>query len=474
MRLLRTQLVVTTLLLYNTTNNNNAEEEDDPIVPTTTTATDNMSSPLLLLSTTTTTTTTTLSSTTTTDTGAGDPVAADKLPATKQQPSADNLITRTLTTTRTLTVPLTNDNLAALLVLGGFCMMGCLYLHRCVLNYATLRCSCKLCKQEYICLHQLGSGGYGTVWLVSCRLTDMQTAAAQKRTKKSSPKNSQAEEDTNLFVLKKIPIEEVTETDDYTAEAKRLNLLHHKHVVGYREDFVHREGSSNRLFMMLITEYCRSGDLKDLIDRGNNEMSEYKIREVLKQLLQAVSYLHDRNIIHRDIKTQNVFLGADGSVRLGDFGLCKLTTKRRKGGSQLLHDKTQDAAKLRQSHAGTDCYMAPEMINSSSYGKPADMWCVGCVLVEMCSGVYLWELDLVLGLKVEESGGAVVQDLITRYFHPTITANLRSFTRRLLQNDPSLRPTAASLLKKRYFKKNFPVESRTFAELEQKTNTSIS
>ena len=82
---------------------------------------------------------------------------------------------------------------------------------------------------------------------------------------------------------------------------------------------------------------CVRGDLKEKIEQDFANFTEDWVRTVFAQLLQAVQYLHSKNVIHRDLKSQNVFLAHDGHVRLGDFGLCRHTQKEHMNQPTLTH-----------------------------------------------------------------------------------------------------------------------------------------
>ncbi|CBZ51816.1 putative protein kinase (incomplete catalytic triad) [Neospora caninum Liverpool] len=214
---------------------------------------------------------------------------------------------------QSLQLPLTSDNLIALAVLFILCGLGCVYLIQLSVGLSRC-CKCKACKGEYVLQYKLGSGGYGTVWVVR-----RQGGAFRG--------------ESSLAVLKKIQVEDITEADSYQQEARRLANLTHKYIVGYETDFIHREqafGSVEaKIFFMIVMEFCPNGDVKQVIDRSYRSLTEKRIRHWFFQLVQAVHYLHERNVIHRDIKSQNVFLSRDGSVRLGDFGLSRATAPPR-------------------------------------------------------------------------------------------------------------------------------------------------
>jgi len=202
---------------------------------------------------------------------------------------------------------------------------------------------------------------------------------------------------------------------------------------------------------VIIMEYCPEGDLKEKIEEDFCSFTEEWVRTVFAQLLQAVQYLHSKNVIHRDLKSQNVFLAQDGLVRLGDFGLCKHTRTPTGNGNPTL------------SHAGTDCYMAPEMLSSCRYGKPADMWSLGCVLYELCTGQFMWELDGMLGAMAIKDANSV-QKLMKENIAAGVGKELCSVMRRLLSARPEARPTATMCIRKKLFKRSFPLSKQRFGD----------
>jgi len=319
---------------------------------------------------------------------------------------------------------LTRDNIAALAVIATLSVFGAIYLWKICTRRS---CSCKLCRNGYRSLDLLGCGGYGSVYLV-------ERMPALER-----------------FVSKKIPVREITEVDEYSREAKELIMLRHRHIVSYEEDFVHVEygGLEPKTYFIIIMEFCPEGDLKEKIEQDFLSFTEDWVRTIFAQLLQAVQYLHSKNVIHRDLKSQNVFLSQEGHVRLGDFGLCR-HAPRRLGNSTL-------------THAGTDCYMAPEMLASSRYGKPADMWSLGCILYELCTGQFMWELDGILGALVMKDSHAV-NKLVQKEIAPAVGHELKALLKRLLNVNPAARPTATGCIRKKLFKRWFQVSRETFGQ----------
>ncbi len=88
------------------------------------------------------------------------------------------------------------------------------------------------------------------------------------------------------------------------------------------------------------------------------------------QMALGLSYLHGRKILHRDIKTNNIFLTASRVVKIGDFGVSKELTS---------------TGEMADTVIGTPCYMSPEILSDQKYDAKSDVWALGCVLYELCT-----------------------------------------------------------------------------------------
>ncbi|NWT62417.1 PAK3 kinase, partial [Erythrocercus mccallii] len=118
--------------------------------------------------------------------------------------------------------------------------------------------------------------------------------------------------------------------------------------------------------LWLVMEYMDGGTLRDVI--SVTHMSEGEIAAVSRECLQGLDFLHSNLTIHRDVKSCNILLRRDGSVKLADFGLS----------AQLIHQQNQ-----RTSMAGTSWWMAPEVVMRKPYGPKVDIWSFGIVGIEM-------------------------------------------------------------------------------------------
>lgn len=156
-------------------------------------------------------------------------------------------------------------------------------------------------------------------------------------------------------------------------------------------------------------------------------------------ICEAIRYIHAKDIIHRDIKSPNVFLTQDDSAKLGDFGLC-------------IHGKSIKS-KTKHSTVGTDQYLAPELHKGKLYqkGKASDIWAVGCLLLEMCIGTPVWELDFDLGIKSIENPNFIVE-YINKNVPDKYDSRLKNLLKRLLSTDPQNRLTIEEIFKKKFIR----------------------
>merc|ERR1712166_801908 len=306
-----------------------------------------------------------------------------------------------------LTLPLTLDNVFAIGLILLLALLGCFYIWKLITRKT---CSCELCSGQQVLGDLLETGSYGSVYSVT---------------------NMKSDQD---YVLKKIHAETMADAKDAHSEARKLQALRHPNIVKYHSDFLHTEyGLESRLFVCIVMEFCRAGDLHSrIIDAsdGGKPLNQQLIIKWFKQICSAVKYLHTRNILHRDLKSANVFLTSKGQVRVGDLGLAR---------------KTKRTAKLTK--CGTDVYMAPEMIAGAPYGKKADVWSLGCILFEMMTGVFMSELPGILGARAIQHPEDFIAHLIERIpqdFLPEFTKLLRS----MLERNPAQRIAIVGIVEK--------------------------
>ncbi|XP_017085066.2 mitogen-activated protein kinase kinase kinase 4 isoform X2 [Drosophila eugracilis] len=237
-----------------------------------------------------------------------------------------------------------------------------------------------------------------------------------------------------LMAMKEIAIQpgETRALKNVAEELKILEGIKHKNLVRYYGIEVHREE------LLIFMELCSEGTLESLVELTGN-LPEALARRFTAQLLAGVSELHKHGIVHRDIKTANIFL-VDGSnsLKLGDFG-----------SAVKIQAHTTVPGEL-QGYVGTQAYMAPEVFtktNSDGHGRAADIWSVGCVVVEMASGKRPWaqfDSNFQIMFKVGMGEKPQAPESLSQEGH--------DFIDHCLQHDPKERLTAVELLEHNFCK----------------------
>ena len=174
---------------------------------------------------------------------------------------------------------------------------------------------------------------------------------------------------TNLTcVIKQIVVEGMSdkEKDDVFNEAAILGKLDHQNIIKLFEVF---DSKVPKHTLNIVTEYADGGDLAEKIKSQNNKpFTEQEILDYFTQICLALKHIHEKKIIHRDLKSGNVFLMKSGLVKLGDFGIAK--------GFQNTMDKAKTMV-------GTPYYLSPEIIENKPYDAKSDIWSLGVLLYEM-------------------------------------------------------------------------------------------
>ncbi|XP_077351665.1 mitogen-activated protein kinase kinase kinase 4 isoform X2 [Festucalex cinctus] len=213
----------------------------------------------------------------------------------------------------------------------------------------------------------------------------------------------------------------IKETAD---ELKIFEGIKHPNLVRYFGVELHREE------MYIFMEYCDEGTLEEVSRLG---LQEHVIRLYSKQITTAINVLHEHGIVHRDIKGANIFLTSSGLIKLGDFGC-----------SVKLRNNTQTMPGEVNSTLGTAAYMAPEVITRAKgegHGRAADIWSLGCVLIEMVTGKRPWheyEHNFQIMYKVGMGHKPPIPEKLSR--------EGKDFLGHCLESEPKRRWTASMLL----------------------------
>ncbi|XP_006811323.1 serine/threonine-protein kinase Nek8-like [Saccoglossus kowalevskii] len=252
--------------------------------------------------------------------------------------------------------------------------------------------------EKYEKIRVVGRGAYGTVHL--CR------------------KNT----DNKLVIIKQIPVEQMTKEERQAAinEVKVLSMLDHPNIIEYYENFLEDKA------LMIVMEYAEGGTLFEYLQqKGNNLLEEEEILHLFVQTLLALHHVHAKQILHRDLKTQNILLNKQRNVvKIGDFGISKVLSSKSKAYTVV----------------GTPCYISPELCEGKPYNQKSDIWALGCVLYELSSLKRAFEAANLPALVLKIMRGTF-SPISEEY-----SENLRILILSMLHLDPNKRPTISQIM----------------------------
>jgi NIMA (never in mitosis gene a)-related kinase 8 len=220
-------------------------------------------------------------------------------------------------------------------------------------------------------------------------------------------------------VLKQINLMELSKAEKEMAmnEVDVFSQLHHPNIISYYGSFIRGE------ILYIEMEFADEGNLAQVINESTDHLPERYILNVFEQITSAINYMHNQNILHRDLKTANAFLKR-GIVKIGDFGISKIMNTR-----------------CAQTILGTPYYFSPEMCEGKDYDEKSDVWALGCILGEMCCRQKTFSATNLSEL---------VKKIMTAQFMPLpegYSEQMKHLLKILLQINPKDRPTAKEILK---------------------------
>ena len=257
-------------------------------------------------------------------------------------------------------------------------------------------------KAKYKIIKALGEGSFGKAYLAS------------------------VDNDEKKYVIKQVLIQGMTEQEkkETLNEAVILKKLDHPNIIKFKEVFIQRKPVEA---LNIVTEYADGGDLEQKIQAQNKKpFTEAEILDYFTQICLALQHLHKKKIIHRDLKSGNVFLMKSGIVKLGDFGISK--------GLKSSRDKAVTMV-------GTPFYLSPEIILNKPYDAKSDIWALGVLLYELLTFKMPFNAKSLPTLSIKINKG--------EYAPPSskYSSEIRDLLKKCLTLKPEERPSIDEILK---------------------------
>ena len=253
--------------------------------------------------------------------------------------------------------------------------------------------------REYQILEKIGKGTFGIVYKV----------------KKYN--------DPFLYVIKQIPLNELTEEQikQVNTEAKLLSLINSNFVVKYFESFI------EKYELFIVMEYCDNGDLYHFLQEQqikSTPLKEDLVWQIFIKITLGLTTIHKMKILHRDLKTLNIFLNKDMGIKIGDLGIAK----------QL------NQGSFANTLIGTPYYISPEMCEDKPYNQKSDVWALGCILYELCTFRHPFDAtnQAALFLKILKNNP---EPIFACY-----SSNLQKLVNQILEKNYEKRPSCLDIL----------------------------
>ena len=230
--------------------------------------------------------------------------------------------------------------------------------------------------------------------------------------------------DGQIYAMKQVRISQLTDKEKNNAlnEIRILASLSHRNIIGYKDAFFDEQSKT----LNIVMEFADGGDMSKKIKYNLKHgliFRESIIWNYLIQILEGLNYLHEKNIIHRDLKSANIFLTKDGTVKIGDLNVSKIAK-----------------VGLAYTQTGTPYYASPEIWLDKPYNYKSDIWSLGCILYELCQ------------LKPPFRGTSLknlCSNIQKGEYEPIMnfySDELRTIIGMMLKTNPNLRPSASQIL----------------------------
>ncbi|NXW47513.1 NEK4 kinase, partial [Nyctiprogne leucopyga] len=257
----------------------------------------------------------------------------------------------------------------------------------------------------YCFLRAVGKGSYGDVSLV------------------------RHQQDGKQYVIKKLNLKNASNRERKAAEqeAQLLSQLKHPNIVTYRESWQGEDG-----LLYIVMGFCEGGDLyHKLKEQKGKLLPENQVVEWFVQIAMALQYLHEKHILHRDLKTQNVFLTRTNIIKVGDLGIARVLENQSDMASTLI---------------GTPYYMSPELFSNKPYNYKSDVWALGCCVYEMATLKHAFNAKDMNSLVYRIIEGKLPP--MPKDYSPQLVKIIQT----MLSKKPEERPSVKSILRQPYIK----------------------
>lgn len=210
-------------------------------------------------------------------------------------------------------------------------------------------------------------------------------------------------------------------------EAKILEKLNHPNIIKFIEVFRSSKPTST---LNIVMDFAKGGDLQRKIksQRAKKQyFHESHILDWFTQICLAIKHIHDKKILHRDLKSQNIFLSDNGLIKLGDFGIAK-----------CLNFTMEKACTI----VGTPYYLSPEIVQNQPYSFKSDIWSLGVLLFEMMALKMPFDANSLpmLSLKIIRGNYSSMPSVFSE--------DIKNLVKILLNVDAAKRPSINELLSK--------------------------
>ncbi|XP_066051533.1 serine/threonine-protein kinase Nek4 isoform X2 [Chamaea fasciata] len=231
------------------------------------------------------------------------------------------------------------------------------------------------------------------------------------------------------YVIKKLNLRSASSCERRAAEqeAQLLSQLRHPNIVTYRESW---QGDDGHLY--IVMGFCEGGDLyHKLKEQKGQLLPENQVVEWFVQIAMALQYLHEKHILHRDLKTQNIFLTRTNIIKVGDLGIARVLENQYDMASTLI---------------GTPYYMSPELFSNKPYNYKSDVWALGCCVYEMATLKHAFNAKDMNSLAYRIIEGKLPP--MPKDYSPQLVEIIQT----MLSKKPEERPSVKSILRQPYIK----------------------